>query len=144
MQEIRVVRLSDQKVIELRLPSNETLTLENITKYIDFETACKLTPGLYVLPKEFEHNLKLKSKDIEMMLSNGHKAKMAELNNELERIEKLKKEAVWKLKDQENAYYMARTNRGIPIKREALRNKIVALEKELEDIRKEYNNKKKN
>jgi hypothetical protein len=146
MEEIYTFTKSNEKdfYIHVRLvniPTKSTSTHElsvNLIKYIDFDCARYFSPGTYD-PHVFEHNIELSLKDIEIMLSNSHKARIEELEKEMKKVKKLQKNILYQIKNQCNMYYIERKKRGIPLQRDRLRDEINALERVLENKKKELN-----
>lgn len=138
------IRFEDKKSIYIRfidLPSKTTNAdelLHNMFHFLDYACARELTPGLYITG--YQTNFKLTAENIEMILSNSHKARIAKLEKALEDNKKEKQKIVCEIRDQKNMYFIERKSRGIPIEREKLRDEIKALEKALENKKKELNN----
>lgn len=88
--EVYAFTKSTEKDLDIRVyiftPQKTTSTHElktNLLNYINFESAVQLSPGMYN-PHEFEHNIELTEKDIELMLSNSYHAEKRRMSEEME------------------------------------------------------------
>jgi len=108
-------------------PQKTTSTHElkiNLLNYIDFESTVQLSPGLYN-PHEFEHDIELTEKDIELMLSNSYHAEKKKMSEEMEKMSR-------RINLHKQQYYKERQKRGICMGNDRLRKEIKELEREIE------------